>query len=108
MQFRSILLKLAILPISYIHILTAATTAPDWIVRNANDGTLRVGNTLGPAYTSVGVSLYPFWVGNLQDHTRRLMLYAQANGLTSFRCVLLFEQVNGQPIGIIVKHVFET
>ncbi|KAI3643295.1 hypothetical protein MP228_012850 [Amoeboaphelidium protococcarum] len=65
-----------------------------FIVRNSTDSSLRIGHASGLQYKSVGASLYPYWVGTLNDYAYRLMLTAVANGITSFRAVLIFEQNN--------------
>jgi hypothetical protein len=64
---------------------------------NRNDGTLRVSSETGPLYQSVGASLYPMWAGTTYDYPYRMMVHGKANGLTSFRAVLLFEQFNKNP-----------
>jgi hypothetical protein len=69
-----------------------------WIVRNPVDATFRIGSSKGSPYKSIGASLYPYWVGSTdQRYTYRLMSAGKANGLSSFRAILIFEQLNGQP-----------
>ena len=69
----------------------------DFIVRNPWDATFRVGTINGPVYQALGTSLYPYWAGTLADYSRRMILYGKANGITTYRAILIYEQINRNP-----------
>lgn len=50
------------------------TAKTRFVLRNATDATFRLGFKGGPIYSSIGGSLYPYWVGSVPDYSWRLML----------------------------------
>jgi hypothetical protein len=99
MKYRLDLLKLNFY-VFLLHLMGKARSAPEWIHVNSKDVTFRLGSETGPEFRSVGVSLYPFWAGSQPIYPKRLLKYALANGMTSARCILIFEQVNGLEQGM--------